>query len=244
MYQGFKNIIGTQAALPPRLFGNIAYYLAVAAHGGNVAMNGTSLFDKRHKAAHRYEIAGASTPVSLTVPIEKPHGIRMATWADVRISGHGAWWHVHRSTLETSYGRTPFFEFYIDSLHPFLSADTPDRFRSVLELDLAADSLLRSILLLPPPPVVSAPDNAVFSAGAIVGSTSLTNARQPEDTGVAGRLAVSPDLDFTSFVTPYWQVRADSIGFLPNLSVLDLIFNLGPEAPLYLRSALARIARS
>ncbi len=33
---------------------------------------------------------------------------------------------------------------------------------------------------------------------------------------------------------PYWQVRADRLGFIPGLSILDLIFNLGPEAPLHL----------
>jgi hypothetical protein len=38
---------------------------------------------------------------------------------------------------------------------------------------------------------------------------------------------------------PYWQVRGAVQGFTPNLSVLDLIFNLGPEAPLYLQRLLA-----
>ncbi len=32
----------------------------------------------------------------------------------------------------------------------------------------------------------------------------------------------------------YWQVRADRLGFIGGLSILDLLFNLGPEAPLYL----------
>ena len=36
-------------------------------------------------------------------------------------------------------------------------------------------------------------------------------------------------------VGPYWQIRADRFGFIPRLSILDLIFNLGPEAPLHLR---------
>ena len=37
---------------------------------------------------------------------------------------------------------------------------------------------------------------------------------------------------------PYWQVRGSIHGFMADLSVLDLIFNLGPEAPLYLKSLL------
>lgn len=49
------------------------------------------------------------------------------------------------------------------------------------------------------------------------------------------------DLDFTKFdfnsVKPvcYYQVRADRLGFFPYLSILDLIFNVGPEAPLILK---------
>lgn len=35
---------------------------------------------------------------------------------------------------------------------------------------------------------------------------------------------------------PYWQVRADRLGFVPDLSILDLIFNLGPEALLHICS--------
>ncbi|MDE6643883.1 MAG: WbqC family protein, partial [Muribaculaceae bacterium] len=40
---------------------------------------------------------------------------------------------------------------------------------------------------------------------------------------------------------PYYQVRADRLGFIPNLSILDLIFNLGPEAPLLLKKITDRI---
>lgn len=35
---------------------------------------------------------------------------------------------------------------------------------------------------------------------------------------------------------PYWQVRADKLGFIAGLSILDLIFNVGPEASLILTS--------
>lgn len=37
-------------------------------------------------------------------------------------------------------------------------------------------------------------------------------------------------------VNEYWQIRADRLGFISGLSILDLIFNLGPEAPLRLQS--------
>ena len=38
----------------------------------------------------------------------------------------------------------------------------------------------------------------------------------------------------SDFLPQYWQIREDSLGFIGRLSVLDLIFNLGPDAVLYL----------
>jgi len=37
---------------------------------------------------------------------------------------------------------------------------------------------------------------------------------------------------------PYYQIWADRYGFIPELSVLDLIFNMGPESPLILQDML------
>lgn len=48
------------------------------------------------------------------------------------------------------------------------------------------------------------------------------------------------DTRFTDLIEPYWQVRMDSLGFQPNLSILDLIFNLGPEAAIYLWSIASK----
>ncbi len=39
---------------------------------------------------------------------------------------------------------------------------------------------------------------------------------------------------------PYYQIWAERFGFIPDLSVLDLIFNMGPESPLVIRQMLAR----
>ena len=41
----------------------------------------------------------------------------------------------------------------------------------------------------------------------------------------------------------YWQIRRSALGFLPDLSVLDPIFNLGPEAAVAVRAATLRVAK-
>lgn len=203
---------GDTVILPLRYFGNIGYYAAMAACGHAVICAG-ALFDKRQKSVHRCDIADTHGPVSLTVPIAKPHGVRNAKWSDVRLSDHGAWWHVHRVTLESAYGRTPFFDYYIDRFLPFLSAGVMELCPTVASLDLAVDSILREILLLE------------------------TEVKVGEESAEC-ETPLMPQFSSSLKPIPYYQVRADRQGFVPGLSVLDLIFNLGPESPLYLRDMI------
>ena len=199
--------------LPLRYYGSISYYASMAACGKAVIQS-NALYDKRAKAVHRCVVADTHGQVALTVPVAKPHGIPHATWEDVRLSDHGAWWHVHKVTLESAYGRTPFFEFYIDRFLPYLQRGVMDLCPTVAQLDLALDDIIRQILLI---------DTEV--------TTSEAGSDRPADGGVFR----CPE---TGAFPAYYQVRAATQGFIPDLSVLDLIFNLGPEAPLYLRNLI------
>lgn len=191
--------------LPLRYYGSVSYYAAMAAYGRcEIAVD--DIFDKRLKEVHRCEVADTHGRVQLTVPISKPHGILRAKWGDIKLSSHGMWWHVHRVTLESAYGRTPFFEFYIDRFLPFLNQGVMESYPTIASLDLAIDAVIREILLI---------------------ETDVTTSLGGEFSAVK----LMPQL-------PYYQVREGRHGFIPDLSVLDLIFNLGPEAPLYLKRVL------
>lgn len=209
-----------------RYYGSIAYYASMAAYG-HAVIDADAIFDKRQKAVHRCDIADTHGPVQLTVPVSKPHGIARARWSDVAVSGHGAWWHVHRVTLESAYGRSPFFEFYIDRFLPFLTKGVTERYPTVASLNLAIDAEIRSILLL---------ETAVTGSNSPDNSNSYLsyNSYNSYDRFSSAMALYSRDMP------PYWQVRGASQGFIANLSILDLIFNLGPEAPLYFRTLLTR----
>ena len=194
-------------ALPPRYYGSVGYYRLVAA-AQSARVDYTLLYDKRMKGAHRCEIADKEGGARLTAPTAKPHGIERARWSDVGLSPHNRWWQQHRVTLESAYGRTPFFEFYIDRFLPMLTDGVTDRYPNLQALNEAIDNEIRTILLLPPAPAAPVTDEQLIL--------------QPEAVADAAPL-------------PYWQVRADRLGFIGGLSVLDLIFNLGPEAAIHIR---------
>ena len=191
---------GQVIELPPRLCASVDYY-ASAWNYGSYRQAWEMKFDKRDKDTHRFAIADTRGELTLTVPIAKPAS-GSCRWSDIMISTHGAWWDVHRVALESAYGRTPFFEFYIDRFLPMLTVGVEERYPLLSSLALAWDEQTRDIL------------------GITQAAGEVTERKSPE--------SYAP--------LPYYQVRGDKLGFIPHLSILDLIFNIGPEAPLYLQA--------
>lgn len=206
--------------LPPQYFGPVAYYARMAAYGKAV-IDDTLHYDKRFKSAHRCAIAFTDGPVNLTVPVAKPHGIDHASWLHTAVSTHGHWWTLQRPALETAYGRTPFFEYYIDRFTPLFDEAWIATCPPVTELCARADAIVRSLLGLTTE-VTHHTDTVADVAAALAGP--VVDLRRADPAAMAE-------------VPPYWQVRGDTLGFMPGLSILDLLFNLGPEAPLHLLAA-------
>ena len=204
----------TTVEMPLALFPPVEYFARLASYATAV-IDDTARYDKRRKEVHRYDVADTRGRLSLTVPVAKPpKGLlpRPLMWRDMKISTHGDWWHTHRVTLESAYGRTPFFEFYIDRLARFMSSDTPDIFDSIADMTCRATRAVVDILGLK--------------------TTLILRSQLGEDFAETVDSAVSPG-DWTE--RERYQVRADKLGFISGLSILDLIFNHGPESPLYLK---------
>lgn len=202
----------TVAIMPPAYMGSIDYYATLAAHG-HALIDLKWRYNKRQKSTHRCDIVDTHGLMQLTVPVEKPFRGTPPSWNDVKVSTHGSWWNVHRVALESAYGRSPFFEFYIDRFLPFLQADM---YKDCLltELDCALDNIIREIL----------------------GIETIVNysSEGTESLAVADyRLG-----QWNTLPTPYYQVRQARHGFVPHLSILDLIFNMGPESPLILQKMM------
>ena len=123
---------------------------------------------------------------------------------DVRISNHGSWRRVHWNALQSAYSESPFFEFYADDLRPFFEQDYEFLY------DFNFEIMQKMCELLDIHPHVE-PTSTFYP--------------QPST------LHLQPS---TLHLQPYYQVFAHKFGFQPNLSILDLLFCMGPEAIFYL----------
>lgn len=213
----------TILVLPPALCGSIGYYALMASHR-NVVIDRYCRYDKRRKLMHRYDIADVNGRLTLTVPIIKPHFGSGATWNDAGVSAHGAWWNIHKVALWSAYGRTPFFEYYIDELMPYLQPRDGVQPESLTDLNIAIDTIIRRI------------------AGIESSVSYQLTAQEKELLNTGNTLIKDYRGDNFDLVTPveYYQVRALQHGFIPNLSILDLIFNMGPETPLVLQQIISK----
>ena len=155
---------------------------------------------------------------ALTVPVV--HDASNAI-GDIRISDHGNWRHLHWQALQTAYGDSPFFEYYEDDLRPFFTERHWERLK---DYNMSICQKMCELLDIQPT-IVQTSDFRL--------QPSCPPSINPDDF----RLGINPkhpleDVDFQP--KPYYQVYQQKHGFLPNLSILDLLFNMGPESIFYL----------
>ena len=160
---------------------------------------------------NRCLIATTNGIQALTVPVERD----AEQIGSVRISDHGNWRHLHWNALKSAYGESPFFDYYQDDIRPFFE----QRWDYLLDFNEAIRKKMCELLDIEP--IVSLTETFIAPEGLAGDFRSAIRPKHPE-----------PDSDFTP--KRYYQVYEQKHGFLPNLSILDLLFNMGPESVLYL----------
>lgn len=164
---------------------------------------------------NRCIIGTANGPMVLSLPIVG--NAEKTVIRDVQLSEHGNWQHLHWNSISSAYNSSPFFEFYADDLRPFFEkkpgflVDFNEGIREVI-CDLMG--------------VEAAAEK----------TTTFTPEREIADGTVDLRNFIHPKKNIDNLFKPtsYYQVFDRKFGFQPNLSILDLLFNMGPEAILYL----------
>lgn len=199
-------------------FGPVQWYQKLCRHG-HVAIERYDHFMKQ-TYRNRCVIAAANGPQALTVPVEKGE-TQPLLMKDVRISDHGNWRHLHWQALQSAYGESPFFEFYADDLRPFFEK------RWTWLFDFNLDITQKMCELLDIQPTIELTSEFVPAAG---------NLGQPSQKDFRDAIHPKHPLPDSEFEPRrYYQVYESRHGFQPNLSILDLLFNMGNESVLYIQ---------
>ena len=170
---------------------------------------------------NRCLIATTNGIQALTVPVVRDESPLIK---DIRISDHGNWRHLHWNALQSAYGESPFFDYYQDDIRPFFE----NRWTYLLDFNEAIRQKMCELLDIQPK-VSFTEEFTVYSLQFTDDDSAPSFADFREAINPKHPL---PDPDFTP--KPYYQVYQQKHGFLPNLSILDLLFNMGPESIFYL----------
>lgn len=196
-------------------FGPIYYFWSIA--------NAEKVYIEKHENyskqtwRNRCRILAANGPVNLVVPIEKGRssGLKIT---DVHMAWQTDWQRQHWQSIVSAYKSSPFFDYYADELYPFFH----QKYTFLFDYNIAITRTLLDLLRIEKE-LNYTPDFEVI-----------------EEPHLNFREKISPKVEIESFdpdYSPeaYTQVFEDKFSFIPNLSILDLLFCVGPQSISYLR---------
>ncbi|MCB2209052.1 MAG: WbqC family protein [Bacteroidetes bacterium] len=194
--------------LPAAYLPSVSYF-ALLNNAQNASIEQFETYPKQ-TYRNRCEIYTEKGKTSMVIPVSKPHGNHTKT-ADVEIFNQDRWYVKHWRAIESAYRASPYFLYYKDELKSFYDGSH----KKLLEFDM---DLISHFCKL-------------FDIHTSIGLSS----DYIKDTGIDYRQELSPKKppiiqDFPE----YTQVFEIKHGFIPNLSILDLLFNLGPESGNYI----------
>ncbi len=192
-------------------------YFSVVLDNDHLTLERCENYQKR-TYRNKYQICGPQGMITLSIPLLKGKHEKQ-NYIDTKIANTEPWQRVHWRTLETNYGNSPFFSHYAPMLEPFFIK----RFLWLYEFNLQTLELVLEWLGSDP--------NILF-----------TNKfeHQPEGIDLRGRFPYHKYAQNRSSYS-YEQVFSDRLPFIANLSILDLIFCLGPESKSFLQSAIQNL---
>lgn len=168
---------------------------------------------------NRCYIYGANGKQMLNIPVKKESSPKVLI-KDIRIDYSTSWINNHRKSIEAAYRHAPFFEYYADEFMQFFSRKTDfliDFNINIIEKTIKITGIKTEIRLT----------DQYYKPG--------------ETTHSDYRYKIHPKVNCNESVNiteceKYIQVFSDRHGFIHNLSIIDLIFNSGPECMQYLKT--------
>jgi hypothetical protein len=198
------------AILPMFYLPPVAYFTALNKYKPNVLIEKHEHLVKQtyRNRAHIYSPDGL---LPLVVPVVKGAKVHTSV-KDVKISNDFRWQRLHWMSLESCYRRSAYFEFYEDDFAPFYHKP----FNYLFDYNEQLLNLILKFLKLPV--------KLQFTDEYHKDHTQLTDYRS----------TIHPKKEIGFEQKPYFQVFEERKGFIKDLSIIDLLFNQGPQAINYL----------
>ena len=174
---------------------------------------------------NRTVILSANGVMPLVIPVKRLRGAKTII-SEVRADNSCQWQKLHRISIESAYRSSPYFDYYFDDLEHFfrknynflidLNTEILDKIICLLNIKISIDFTTRYAEPVPP---------------GIIDMRDLIHPKKRDS-----------DCPVKFRAGEYYQVFGNRHGFQPDLSILDLLFNLGPDAPSYLEAGEKNIS--
>ena len=160
---------------------------------------------------NRAEIYGANGKLKLTIPIKNSRGSVRKSYKNVIIDYDRNWQKIHWKSICSAYRSSPYFEYYESEIYPFFQKRQVGLFHFNI-------ILIEKLMFL----IEHSFDYQIVKC-------------DPSELDTLDSL-ISAKKNFKIEFKSYIQVFRNKYGFIPNLSILDVLFNLGPETKWYLNN--------
>src|SRR5690606_3389415 len=203
------------ALIHPTYFPTIAHWVVIAQQQEQLVIESQDNYQKQTYRNRTY-IYSPNGKQLLSVPVKHTKSTGYQKYNDVLIEDNYDWKKQHWKSIETAYRTSPYFEFYEDDLIPFFKK----KHNSLFEMNLESMEIVADCLQLDP-----------------FRYELTTEFHKIQASNLDQRPLVSAKAKQEHHFDTYVQVFDDRHGFIPNLSILDLLFNEGPNALNYLINA-------
>lgn len=193
-------------------------YFALLANHQQIVLEQQEHYVKR-SYRNRCHIAAVNGLLRLSIPLKKGKNQQQNIRA-VRIAYNEPWQSQHWTSIRSAYGNAPFFEYYAAFFEPFFQ----QKFEFLFDFNLAILKQTLAVLQIQ----TQIEFSTIFEKTP-VGRLDGRNSIHPK--------TIQAPKDIALKTVHYPQVFSEKTGFIPNLSILDLLFCTGPQAALILEQS-------
>ena len=166
--------------------------------------------------AHNHcRLSGANGVQQLVIPVDRADYNSRTPMRDIVVSNHGDWRHLHWGAMFSAYGKSPFFEYVADDLHRIYEHHS----HWLCEFNMAIHNIVADYMQL-----------------GQLGCATIVKEPVGESAAMPKALVEAAHGSDTTEPLVYHQLWSERNGFMPHLSIFDLLFNQGNAAPVVLLS--------